>query len=312
MERAINFTKHRKITVLSVAAIVLGFIMTFVVNGGFNMGIDFQAGLNQQVKISSDNNITDGEVRDLLKEFDASVVTVGDKDANQFAVKIQDTEEADFQKTMPGKVLSALKAAYGEASVEELSSEFVNATFSSNLASSTVLLTVFALLLILVYVWIRFQLNYACSAIVAIFHDVLFLMAFIGAVGLEISTGTIAAVLTIIGYSLNDTIVIFDRIRENDRIVKDTDFEGKVNLSLTQSLSRTLITSITTFIAVLAIFIFASGAIKEFALSLMVGIIVGTYSSIFVASNMLFVWYQKSSAKLKDKLTQTQGPIRTV
>ena len=153
--------------------------------------------------------------------------------------------------------------------------------------------------LILLYIWVRFKLNYAVSAIVAVFHDVLFLLGFIGAFQLEFSTATIAAVLTIIGYSLNDTIVIFDRIRENTRIVKDTSFRELINISVTQSMSRTLITSFTTLIAVVAILIFASGTIQTFALSLVVGILVGTYSSIFVASPVLLAWHDKVVSKAR-------------
>ena len=124
----------------------------------------------------------------------------------------------------------------------------------------------------------------------ALFHDVLIMLGFIGTFQLEVNTTTIAAVLTIIGYSLNDTIVVFDRIRENTGLLKGEKFSRIIDISITQSLSRTIITSLTTLIAVLALYFFGTGPIKDFALNLIVGIIAGTYSSIFIASPILLGW----------------------
>jgi preprotein translocase subunit SecF len=152
----------------------------------------------------------------------------------------------------------------------------------------------------MVYIWFRFRLGFAVSAITALAHDVLIMLGFIGTLGLEVSTTTIAAVLTIIGYSLNDTIVVFDRIRENQGFLKGDRFDNIVNTSITQSLSRTIITSLTTLMAVAALYVFGTGAIKDFALNLIVGILVGTYSSIFIASPVLLGWTnaaQKRKAK---------------
>jgi preprotein translocase subunit SecF len=128
------------------------------------------------------------------------------------------------------------------------------------------------------------------SAISALVHDVAVMIGVIGTFQIEVNTATIAAVLTIIGYSLNDTIVIFDRIRENQNLLREKDFERVVNISITQSLGRTLITSLTTLLAVVAIYIFGTGVIKIFALNLIIGVVVGTYSSIFIASPILLKW----------------------
>ena len=157
------------------------------------------------------------------------------------------------------------------------------------------------------YIWFRFKLGFAISAITALGHDVLIMLGFIGTIGLEVSTTTIAAVLTIIGYSLNDTIVVFDRVRENQSLLKGERFDIVVNTSITQSLSRTLITSLTTLLAVLALYLFGTGSIKDFALNLIVGILVGTYSSIFIASPVLLGWtnvVQKRKAKKSGVSTQ--------
>ncbi len=302
MKRNFNFTKYRGLGLVSFLLIVAGFIYTFAVNGGFNLGIDFNPGVNQQVQIDSDSNIERATVLESVSSIQgAQVQTVGNEAENRFVIKVQDSGEDDFQSAITQSIQTALSAKFGANNVTELSVEFVGGSFSSDLTKDVIFLTFFALLLILAYVWIRFHLKYAFSAIAAIFHDVLFLLAFIGVTGLEVSTGTIAAVLTIIGYSLNDTIVIFDRVRENDKNVKDKTFTEKVNLSLNESLSRTVITSLTTLIAVTAIFILADGQIKDFALSLIVGIVIGTYSSIFVASSVVVTWSNKQKAKIHDK-----------
>merc|ERR1711879_643439 len=212
-----------------------------------------------------------------------------------------DESVKDFQLVTEKLLKSKLTDAFGSVTVQ--STEFVGARFAGNLTSQTIFLTLVAMALILIYIWFRFKLNYAVSAIMAIIHDVLFLMGFIGVMQLEFSTATIAAVLTIIGYSLNDTIVIFDRIRENTRMIKDKSFKEVINISITQSLSRTLITSVTTLIAVLFIFFIGTGTIKTFAMSLIVGIIVGTYSSIYIASTILLGWHDSVAKKAKTKVS---------
>lgn len=302
MTRNFKFTKHKYFGVISTALILAGFIFTFTVRGGFNLGIDFNPGINQQIHIDSDVVIARAEVADSLKGITGSQVQqIGATIENMFVVKVQDSGEDDFQSSIVSSIKASLDSKYESDNVTVMSTEFVGGSFSSNLTQEVFILTFFALVLILAYVWIRFHLNYAFSAIAAIFHDVLFLLAFIGVTGLEVSTGTIAAVLTIIGYSLNDTIVIFDRVRENVKTVSGKNFEETVNISLNESLSRTIITSLTTLIAVTSIFILADGQIKAFALSLIVGIIVGTYSSIFVASSVVVTWGNKIASNLKDK-----------
>ncbi|OQY37145.1 MAG: protein translocase subunit SecF [Spirochaetaceae bacterium 4572_7] len=297
MKKNFNFTKYKSLGFFSVGLIVVGFIYTFAVNGGFNLGIDFNPGINQQIKIESSEIVERGVVLDSLENIKGvQVQVVGSKDENRFVIKVQDSGEDNFQSTMTANIKTSLDSSFGAGSITVLSTEFIGGSFSADLTNDVIFLTFFALLLILAYVWIRFHLNYAFSAIAAIFHDVLFLLAFIGVTGLEVNTGTIAAVLTIIGYSLNDTIVIFDRVRENVKSLKGA-FEEKVNISLNESLSRTIITSLTTLIAVSFIFVFADGQIKDFALSLIVGILVGTYSSIFVASSVVVVWSNVSSKK---------------
>jgi preprotein translocase subunit SecF len=192
-----------------------------------------------------------------------------------------------------------LGAEFGENAIIQKQTDYVGPRFSQLLGQQVVYLTFFALLLILAYIWFRFRLAFAVSAIIALVHDVVIMLGFIGTFQIEVSTATIAAVLTIIGYSLNDTIVIFDRVRENVGLLRDSDFETIINTSISQSLSRTLLTSLTTLLGVTAIFIFGSGAIKDFALNLMVGIGIGTYSSMFVASPILLGWTNTQEQRRK-------------
>jgi preprotein translocase subunit SecF len=242
-------------------------------------------------------------VRDALEQYNPQVQTVGDEGV-RFIVRVSDDETQDnFQQVTSQGISKNLTERFGN--VDIVSEEYIGSSFAGSLATQTIWVTLIAIGLILLYVWIRFRLNYAVSAITAVFHDVLFLLGFIGAFQLEFSTATIAAMLTIIGYSLNDTIVIFDRIRENSRIVKDKSFREVINLSISQSLSRTLITSLTTLLAVVAILVFASGTIQTFALSLVIGVVVGTYSSIFVASPILLAWHDREVSKTKKSVSGT-------
>ncbi len=299
MDKVINFTKSRFIWLaVSVGLIVLFWAGTYV-QGGFNFGIDFRSGLSQRVEVKGADDIAD--VKAALSGIDAlQVQTIGDPADNNYMIRVGEDESVkNFQAVAEEKIKSSLEDKFGASSVEVLSTEFVGARLAGNLSSQTFFLTIVAMTLILIYIWFRFRLNYAVSAIVAIVHDVLFLMGFIGVMQLEFSTATIAAVLTIVGYSLNDTIVIFDRIRENTRLIKDKKFMEIINISITQSLRRTLITSFTTFIAVLFIFLIGTGTIRTFALSLIVGIIVGTYSSIFIASTILLGWHDAEVKKAK-------------
>lgn len=306
--KVFNVTRFRvPALIISGALIVLFWVYTLVISDGFNFGIDFQAGLNITVDVPA---AADEEaVRGTLADYNPQVQTVG-SEGGRFIVRIADDASAsDFQQTTSNTVSSALEEKFGRVTV--ISEEYIGSSFAGSLATQTIWVTLIALGLILLYVWIRFKLNYAVSAIAAVFHDVLFLLGFIGAFGLEFSTATIAAVLTIIGYSLNDTIVIFDRVRENSRIVKEKTFREVINLSVSQSLSRTLITSVTTLLAVLAILVFATGTIRTFALSLVVGVIVGTYSSIFVASPILLAWHDRDVRKTHDAVSGTTSGSAT-
>ncbi|MCF6334898.1 MAG: protein translocase subunit SecF, partial [Spirochaetales bacterium] len=384
MNRIIKFTKIRYIMFIVSILLIIGGIAGTVARGGFNLGIDFQAGLNQRVQVApvaftvSYNGIGDvaldmsgaglslelrndegvntytysfdeySTLADLVKEMSGIkdlvvipvssgsgkssdltsglsypleigsepsyvniigensvsiedvrkslaplgnplVQVVGKEALSEFIVRVSDPD-GTMKEQLEGDITTLLEKTFGANTVVIKQSDYVGPRFSNNLASQSVSLTLVALLLILIYIWFRFKLGFAISAITALGHDVLIMLGFIGATGMEVSTTTIAAVLTIIGYSLNDTIVVFDRIRENQVLLKGDRFDNIINTSITQSLSRTIITSLTTLLAVTALYVFGTGSIQDFALNLIVGIIVGTYSSIFIASPVLLSW----------------------
>lgn len=258
----------------------------------------------------ADNYISIQQVRDALSELENPQVQVVGTDFHQeYLIRVEDPT-GDKKDQLERDIRSMLEKTFGEGSVVIKQSEYVGPRFSKTLAEQSFSLTLLALVLILIYIWFRFQFGYAISAIVALTHDVLVMLGFIGATQLEVSTTTIAAVLTIIGYSLNDTIVIFDRIRENEGLLQGRDIEDIINTSISQSLSRTLITSLTTLLAVAALYTFGTGAIKDFALNLIVGIIVGTYSSIFVASPMLLGWRRSREKKKRLKRGLPSKPTK--
>jgi preprotein translocase subunit SecF len=305
MKRVIDFAKLRYPALLFSLVLAVVAIFATVSQGGYNLGIDFQAGLSQRIRVvSPSTGVTAENIRTLLSELDpgVQVQNVGPVEAQEFSIRIRDRgaeETKDFSVVMSAEVVNRLNREYDEIQEQELS--YVGPRFSEDLTRQAFLLVFLALGLILIYIWVRFQLGYAVSAIAALMHDVVLMLGFIGAVQIEVSTATIAAVLTIIGYSLNDTIVIFDRVRENEGLLRDSTFPVIINASITQSLGRTVITSVTTFLAVASIYVFAVGPIRDFALNMMVGIVVGTYSSIFVASPVLLMWRNAVTARRKKK-----------
>lgn len=236
---------------------------------------------------AGDGSVAIDQVRSALGGFEnPQVQVVGDPAEQEFLLRIADPS-GEKKDQYEKQIVESLEAVFGQDTSVVKQSDYVGPRFSQDLANQSVGLTLMALVLILIYIWVRFKLGFAVSAISALVHDVAIMLGFIGIFQLEVSTTTIAAVLTIVGYSLNDTIVVFDRVRENMGLMKERSMKDIVDTSITQSLSRTLMTSLTTLLAVLALFFFGTGAIKDFALNLIVGIFVGTYSSIFIASPVL-------------------------
>ncbi|MDX9823853.1 MAG: protein translocase subunit SecF [Sphaerochaeta sp.] len=225
----------------------------------------------------------------------AKVQTVGSAENQTFQIRLG-IKDGATQASMEEEVKNALASFFGQGNVVVLQSDYIGPKFSANLLSSSILAIVVAMALILLYVWIRFRFAYAVSSLIALVHDILMMLTAISILRLEFSSTTIAALLTIIGYSLNNTIVIFDRVRENVTLNKNAALSKLIDLSVTQSVSRTIMSGVTTLVAILPLAIFASGDIQLFAINMMFGILFGTFSSNFLAPSMLY-WISKAQKK---------------
>ncbi len=245
-------------------------------------------------KASGDVSIEN--IRTALENLgNVKVQTMGASDAQMFQVRLG-IKDDDTQASMEEAVRLALDAHFGEGSVVVLASDYIGAKFSKTLVSSSILAIIVAMALILVYIWFRFRIAYAVSSLIALVHDVLMLLGIIALFQFEFSSTTVAALLTIIGYSLNNTIVIFDRIRENVSLHQEVSLAAHIDKSVTQSLSRTIMSALTTLAAILPLAIFATGDIRMFAVNMGFGILIGTFSSNLLAPAMLY-WISKAQKK---------------
>ncbi len=299
----IDFTGKRKIALILSAVVILIGLVSLVVKGGPNYGIDFVGGTLVQVKFVE--NTDAAKIKDSLASIDLGSVVVqrfGD-DTNEFLIRVQETGKG---KQLSGMISGSLNMVYGEGMVDIRRVEMVGPQVGKDLRQKGILSLVYAMIGILIYISWRFELRFAIGAIIALMHDVLITLGVFSLTGREIDLPIIAAFLAIIGYSLNDTIIVYDRIRENYGKHKKKGFNEVVNRSINETLSRTILTSGTTLMVVLALFVFGGGVIHNFAFALLVGILVGTYSSIFVASPVLTLWDDYRSGGQK-KVTAEEG-----
>lgn len=266
-------------------------------------GYGFPATLSAEptkLNFQSSGNANIEDVRSALASLgNVRVQTVGVDGSQTFQVRLG-IKEGATQDSMETEVKNALNAAFGAGNVVVLQSDYIGPKFSATLLSSSILAIVVAMALILLYIWVRFRFAYAVSSLIALVHDILMMLTAITLFRFEFSGITVAALLTIIGYSLNNTIVIFDRIRENVALAPDASLGVNIDHSVTQSLSRTVMSAVTTLIAIIPLAIFASGDIQLFAVKMGFGILFGTYSSNLLAPAMLY-WISNAQAKKKAK-----------
>ena len=256
-----------------------------------------------RINFSTDGeDVTISSLRSALSEIDGvKVQTVGDKNSGAFQVRVL-LKENEGQSEAERRINGELSKVYGEENIVVLQSDFVGPKFSSSLFRSSVSAILIAFVLILLYISVRFRISYALSSIIALVHDVLMMLSFVVILRLEVSSTTIAAVLTIIGYSLNNTIVIFDRVRENIKENRGSDPASMVSWSVRQSFTRTFITTLTTLFAIVPLSIFSTGDIRNFAINLIWGLVVGAYSSSIIAPALLMVFHRKFPIdKIKEK-----------
>ena len=258
------------------------------------LGVDFRGGTEVQVQFANRPDI--GAIRhavDAAGIKDASVKNFNDPSLNEVLISLPEQKDESSLDAGRQHIVDALHAHYSNSFQDSgVKVDVVGPTVGRQLEKQAGLATVYSLLGMLVYLWFRFQLIYGVAAVVACFHDTLITVGFFALTGQEISLTVIAAILTLIGYSMNDTIVVFDRIRENLRLSRRESLPDVVNRSINQTLSRTVLTSGLTFLTVLSLYIFGGTVLRGFSFALVVGILIGTYSSIAVAAPMLVAWQQ--------------------
>jgi len=248
-------------------------------------------------------NITD--VRTAMAGFSQSISiqNVGAAEDRHFMIRVEDREEGHVTSAEVVLVLdNYFSSQYGRGCVAVIRSDYVGSRFSKDLTDQAGILISLTLLLILIYSTIRFKLQYAVGAVIAIMYDVLIIVAFMVWTRMEFTTLSIAAILTILGYSTNNTIIFFDRVRENLRVYPDNQFVDILNISLTSILGRTIITTATTMLAVLSLFIFTTGSMKDFALALLVGMTSGVFTTLFIVSGFVNFWQNNRIKREKKKL----------
>tara|TARA_B100001057_G_scaffold388544_1_gene396000 strand:- start:471 stop:1358 length:888 start_codon:yes stop_codon:yes gene_type:complete len=277
----IAFNKYyNKFNLFSITLVMVSLLL--LIFKGLNFGIDFKGGTLIELR-STDSKINVSSLRDNLNQMnlgDVSVKKFGNE--TDYLIKF----EINNNKTIIQEIKINLDKSFGN-NFNFRRVENVGPKVSAELLKSGVIAITVALALMLIYIWIRFEWQFSLGAITALFHDVIVTLGLFSLLGLEINLSIIAAVLTIVGYSMNDTVVIFDRVRENLRKYSDIKIFELTNISINETLSRTLITSITTLLALLSIFFFGGEILKGFSLAMIFGVIFGTYSSIYIANTVL-------------------------
>ena len=277
----IPFNKYyNQFNLLSISLVVVSLL--FLIFKGLNFGIDFKGGTLIELR-SSDTKVNVSSLRENLNQMnlgDVSVKNFGNQ--KDFLIKFENSDNKNIIEEIKKNLDNSFGNNFNFRRVEN-----VGPKVSSELLKSGIIAISVALLLMLIYIWIRFEWQFSLGAIAALFHDVTVTLGLFSLLGLEINLSIIAAVLTIVGYSMNDTVVIFDRVRENLRKYSDIKIFELTNISINETLSRTLITSITTLLALLSIFFFGGEILKGFSLAMIFGVIFGTYSSIYIANTVL-------------------------
>lgn len=280
---------------ITVGTIILTLLALVLISiKGFNYGVDFAGGIEAQVLFAKP--VDAHKVRTFMADLgypNANVQSIGTE--SEYLIRVEmihgksDAETNKYVTETIDKIKTGLATHFAEEKPDVRRVDTVGPQVGAELRRNGILAGFYCLLLILIYVGLRFDYRYAPAAVFCLFHDAILTLAIYSLFHWEITTQTMAAVLTIIGYSLNDTIVIFDRIRENVPLHRDKSLYWVSNLSINETLSRTILTYLTTYLTVIAMFVFADGVIREFALTMMIGMFLGAYSTIYVATPLMLV-----------------------
>ncbi len=299
-----NFNKYFKVfNIFSISLIIISIIL--LIFKGLNFGVDFKGGTLIELRIL-DKQTTITQLRQSFLNMnlgDVSVKKFGKN--NDFLVKLEAVEEESKPGTITIKrdLISEIKVMLSRnigETFEFRRVEKVGPKVSIELLKSGIIAIALSLTAMLIYIWIRFEWQFSVGAILALFHDVLLTLGIFSLFSLEINLSIVAAVLTIVGYSMNDTVVIFDRVRENLKKFSDINIFDLTNISINETLSRTIITSVTTLLALFSIFIFGGEILKGFSLAMILGVIFGTYSSIYIANPILILFKVSQKTILKE------------
>ncbi len=280
-----DFVGKRVIAISISLVIILVGIVSLVVKGGPSYGIDFAGGTLIQVKFTQ--NTTAAKVRSAMKELGLRGVTIQQFGTQPDEFLIRAPESKTEVESLSSQVKSALEKSYGAGKVEIRRAEMVGPKVSKSLRNKGLMAVLFAIIGMLIYITWRFEFRFGVGAVIALTHDVLITLAAFSLLNKEIDLTIVAGFLTIIGYSVNDTVIVCDRIRENMAKFPKEKLAPLINRSINETLSRTVMTSGMTMLAVIALFFFGGSVIHNFAFAMLVGIIVGTYSSIYVASPVI-------------------------
>jgi len=279
-KKEFDFIKKRRIAYIISAVIILVGLISIIFQG-FNLGIDFAGGSLLQIKF--DKSVSTSEVRNVLSEFNLSQSTIQNLSENEFVIR---TEKIGSEQRK--EILTAFKEKLTD--FEVLREETVGPVIGEDLKKSAFYALLFAFIGIILYITMRFEFKFSIISILALFHDCLIVLGVFSLLQKEITISIVAAVMTVVGYSINNTIVILDRLRENMKFKTREPFENLINMSINQSLSRTINTTLTTIIPILTLYFFGGSILSDFALALFIGMVAGTYSSIFIASPLLLEW----------------------
>jgi len=293
-----NFLRYSKVAIGCSIAFILASAVSVGVHRGFNMSIDFAGGTTMQMKFEKPVRDDLTAIRNAIGALgygQPEIKTIGLADNNEIQVTVRNQEkESENVDRIVTSIREALGGALPGNGFEVLRTENVGPKIGGELTRDALVASILALFAILIYVGLRFKLSYAVASVIPLFHDVVITLGVFSLLNLELTLPFIAAVLTVIGYSLNDTIVVFDRIRENVKGgLRGKTFTDIANGSVNQTLSRTIITSVTTLFTVVALYILGSDSIKDFALAVTIGVMVGTYSTPFIAVSILDWWHKK-------------------
>ena len=282
----INFVGFRRTTLIGSAAVILIGMGSIAIQRGLKMSIDFAGGALVEVRTATPVPLQD--VRSIVSGagFQGAEITRFGAE-NDYLIKVKSVADAD---TTAKQIVAAIRQGVSNNTVDLRRVETVGPKIGAELRKSALWAIIYSFIGILIYVGWRFDFRFAVASIIATAHDVLFTLAFFSFVRIEMSLGVLAAVLTIVGYSLNDTVVVFDRIRENLHLRRRENFDTLVNTSINETLSRTVITGTTTLLVLVSLIFLGGEVIKDFAITLFVGIIIGTYSSVYIAAPVVVEW----------------------